>query len=653
MWLSKSNHKRFRLHPFPPFLCGTMMGFSLRPPLLPLLPLENVHQSCYFPPSFVTTSPSSLSGRACTLLAAPPSPFPFGRCGGTDRKKPQDERARYFVRVGATMIRRLHPTYRALRYQERYRRRVLLGTCVLVCLVLGAFVLPYTSASDVARPSVSMASVLPRATVGEGDNATHATGEVRMETRHNTSGASQPVKGSERGGHELHSRYAAELKQIDALDVLPLRPRERRISFMEFAHCLGTLLSVSPDKEIEEERGDLASHRYAPFLISVTLENTQDLKALICNLTMPYRYIVLAQNGDTPEVTPFFHLLHRVFAFTRRLTVLQFPDNIGYAGAVNAGLREALSHPFSEVPYVHIVHNDVRFLFSSHEECVARAYNTTTRDKVMIEALEKEVATEPNEYTPLIRQPDGLRKPLLPGTPLPQQQDRKPFVVTSALLPDRMRYMTPSKRAELMAGYTSFMFANSYGHYTSVFLSRLAVQTVGFFDENFFPILYDDTDYRWRAHLLGFAEDHNAAMDDKVISFDLDCVNQVMSDTDDGTAAEGLLLGVNREATRPTLSPYGKALRRDCRKAFFAGVQYAYMQQKWGIESMAELMQAHTSREPFNSDDFSGKLRLPLDAWVVDTDRLTNLRTWLRDVGRHILDVENYNTDVILRAVSP
>lgn len=589
---------------------------------------------------------------------------------------------------------RLHPARRGLRYKRRHRRPILLGgVCVLVCLVLGLLVLHHTSSSDVAEPTVSMTPVppsslsprlteqaipgppistlaftdaspstltsittaapLPRPAVDEGSNAAHAAGEAPTETTHIISDAPQPTERSQRDADELHNRYAAEIAQLDVLDVFPLRPHERRISFIEFARCLATRLSVSPDTGVEVERDDLASDRYAPFLISVTLENTQDLKALICNLTMPYRYIVLAQNGDTPEVTPFFHLLRRVFAFTRRLTVFQFPDNIGYAGAVNAGLREALRHPFSEVPFLHIVHNDVRFLFASLEQAVAGAYQTTARDKDMIEALEEEVATEPNEYTPLIRQPDGLRTPLLPGIPLPQQHDRKLVVVTSALLPDRVRYMTPSRRAELMVGYTSFMFANSRGEYTSVFLSRLAVLTVGFFDENFFPILYDDTDYRWRAHLLGFVEDYNAAMNNQVISFDLDCVNQATSDVDGDDNAEGRFGGLRKAATGPTLSPDGKALRRECRKAFYAGVQYAYMQQKWGVESMTELMQAYTKREPFSAEAFAGKRRLPLDAWVVDRSRLTNLRTWLRDVGRRILDVESYNTDVILRAVSP
>ncbi|KAG5476080.1 hypothetical protein LSCM4_05036 [Leishmania orientalis] len=590
------------------------------------------------------------------------------------------------------MYSRLKPSRRGLRYKKHRRRLILLvGACVLVCLLLGVFVLPRASLSNAAKYTVSSpapapllsrpprgidqgrrgassfifaltdappsaltttatAAPLPNPALDGGESSARAMGEAPTGTKHTTSDATQHTEGRQRDAGELHSRYAAELAQLHALDVFPLRPHERRISFVEFARCLGARLSVSPDTGVEAARDDLASDRYAPFLISVTLENTQDLKALICNLTVPYRYIVLAQNGDTREVTPFFRLLRRVFAFTTRLTVLQFADNIGFAGAVNAGLREALSRPCREVPFVHILHNDVRFLSSSLEQTVARAYKTTARDMELIEALGKEVATEPNEHTPLIRQPNGLRAPLVSGTPLPQERGRQPVIVTSALLPDRIRYMAPSKRLEMMRGYTSFIFANSRGEYTSVFLSRLAVFTVGFFDENFFPILYDDTDYRWRAHLLGFVEDHDPAMSDQVISFDLDCTNQLGADGDGNDDAEGPL-GLRRSAARSTLSPEGQALQRDCRKAFYAGVQYVYMQQKWGVESMTELMKPHTRREPFSDEGFSGKRHLPLDAWVVDTDRLAKLRKWLRDVGRRTLDVHDYDADIILRAL--
>nr|CAJ2475069.1 unnamed protein product [Leishmania braziliensis] len=625
-------------------------------------------------------------------LSAVPLLTPFWELWAAEKTQPQDKRAHLCVCASAVMYRRRLPARLALRYKNRSRWRApLTGVCVLVCLLLGLFVLLHTSWSDGMQPTVSMvpvpsSSLLPRLTeetilgasgptlVSTGaplstlttaataasqpslasdnrDNTARATGASPAGTTHTTSDSSQMMEGLERDAGELHSRYAVEIAHLDALDVFPLRPRERRISFVEFARCLGTRLSVCPDTGVEAARDDLASDRYAPFLITVTLENTQDLKALLCNLTVPYRYIVLAQNGDTPEATPFFQLLRRVFAFTTRLTVLQFLDNVGFAGAVNAGLREALAHPFSEVPFVHILHNDVRFLFSSLEQAVAGAYRTTAKDMETIETLEKEVATEPNEHTPLIWQPNGLRAPLVPGAPLPQQYSRKPVVVTSALLPDRARYMTPSQRAGLMTGHTSFMFANSRGEYTSVFLSRLAVLTVGFFDENFFPILYDDTDYRWRAHLLGFVEDRSSATSDQVISFDLDCVNQAVRDGDGDGDVEGRL-GLHKRESGPTLSPEGRALQRDCRRAFYAGVQYAYMQRKWGVKAMTELMVPHTRREPFSGEAFAGKRRLPLDAWVVDTGRLTKVRRWLRDVGRIPLDVDSYNTDVILQAVN-
>ncbi|KAK7201176.1 galactofuranosyltransferase lpg1-like protein [Novymonas esmeraldas] len=579
---------------------------------------------------------------------------------------------------------RFRPLRRGWRVTRRLRRqRLLKGACIVIGLVLLCFVLPHalssktdvhvehstTTAMPHAEDTVTSTALPTTTTTTTATTATTTTtttlevvplrtlsAEPTRTVAHHTPGVASP--------DDVRSRYATELALLDVYDVFPLRPGEHRVSFAEFADCLGARLSVDPHRGVEAARDDLASDKYAPFLISVTLENTQDVKALLCNLTMPYRYVVLAQNGDTPEATTFFHLLRRVFAFTRRLTVLQFPQNIGFAGAVNAGLREALAHPVHEVPFVHIVHNDVRFRNDALLTSVEAAYAATVGDASVIAALEQEVATEPNAHTPLIRRPGGLRAPLHHGSPLPQQRPDTPVFVTSALLPDRLRYTSPLMRRMHMQGRVSFLFDNSRGYYTSVHLTRLAALTVGFFDENFFPILYEDTDYRWRAHLLGFTERfQDTARDDDFISFDLDCASARVNKHADGDggdvgggggAGAGALDGTKPGAIEagPTLSPEGKALRRQCPKAFYAGVQFTYMQQKWGVKEMAELMSPRTSLEPYSSDAFDGMRRLPLDAWVVDTTRLDRLRQWLRDLGREVLDVDNYDPNIILRAVT-
>ncbi|EKG02525.1 beta galactofuranosyl glycosyltransferase, putative, partial [Trypanosoma cruzi] len=78
---------------------------------------------------------------------------------------------------------------------------------------------------------------------------------------------------------------------------------------------------------------------------------------------------------------------------------------------------------------------------------------------------------------------------------------------TSALLPDRIRYASLKEREKA--------FSKHYGHFcayyksscfASVMLTRLAISTVGYFDENFYPAYVEDVDYSLRLRLLGFQE---------------------------------------------------------------------------------------------------------------------------------------------------
>jgi galactofuranosyltransferase len=459
--------------------------------------------------------------------------------------------------------------------------------------------------------------------------------------------------------HEgLHRVYSRELAELAALDLFTLRPGEAKVSFEQFAGCLGVLLDVDPVNRTEVPRTDPTNRQQLPLLISVTVGNTQDLKAMICNLTVPYKYIVLAQTGDSPEMTPFFDLLMRVFDFTARLVVLQLKEGPGFAAAVNAGLREALRHPFDEVPFVHIVHNDVRYRGNTLAMSVKNAYMDVEGDKAVIAQLEAEVKTEPNSYTPLMRQPKGLRAPITLDSPLPQLRGEPYTLVTSMLLPDRVRYMTQDERNAVFSRHISFSFHNGRGEYTAVYLSRLAVLTVGFFDENYYPIMFDDTDFRWRASLLGFTELRLSEFDKSIVAFDVDCTNVKV----DGVVgpprppnplpgARGLAAKAAANDHKPQLSPAARALLQECAVAFSKAVQFHYMEAKWGVLEMAELQDAVTERQPYSSEAFSGRRHLPLDAWVVDAHRIAAVKRALRDTGMGGFQLAPYNPDIILEAL--
>ncbi|KAL7701883.1 galactofuranosyltransferase lpg1-like protein [Lotmaria passim] len=459
----------------------------------------------------------------------------------------------------------------------------------------------------------------------------------------------------------LYQQYPKELAELEALDLFTPRQGEEKVTFNRFAACLGAMLAVDPVERTELPRDDPASIRELPLLISVTAGNTQDLKAMICNLSVPYKYIVLAQSGDTPEMTPFFDLLVRVFNFTKRLVVLQYKKSIGFAGAVNGGLREALRHPFDEVPFIHIVHNDVRYLQSALQESIKDAYLDVKRDKAIIAKLEAELKTEPNEHTPLIWRPRGLRAPITPEAPLPQLRGNKGVLVTSALLPDRVRYMGEKERKQQFADHISFSFHNSRGEYTAVYLSRLAVLTVGFFDENFYPVMFDDTDFRWRASMLGFRELRLADFDKTMIAFDVDCTNVKLDDDgrpglvppnmpDDRRLAIDIANN-NKHNSKPQLSPATKALLRECPTAFNRMMQFKYMAVKWGITDFVQLGNPQANYKPYTSEAFSGKAHLPLDAWVADTRRIASVKKALRDTGGGGLFIEPYNPKVIWEAL--
>ncbi|KPI85055.1 galactofuranosyltransferase lpg1-like protein [Leptomonas seymouri] len=462
---------------------------------------------------------------------------------------------------------------------------------------------------------------------------------------------------ADRDADGLYQLYPQELRELEALDLFKPRAGETKVSFVRFASCLAAMLAVEPVNRTEMPRTDPANTQQLPFLVSVTAGNTQDLKAMICNLSVSYKYIVLAQTGDTPEMTPFFDLLIRVFRFTQRLVVLQFKESIGFAGALNAGLREALRHPFDEVPFVHVVHNDVRYLRTALATSITDAYLDFQRDKEVIERLEAEVKTEPNEHTPLIRRPHGLRAPLSPNNPLPQLNSKPSVLVTSALLPDRLRYMDVKQRQKQFEGHTSFVFHNSRSEYTAVYLSRLAVLTVGFFDENFYPVMFDDTDFRWRAAMLGFSEIRLADFDNDAIAFDVDCTNAKVDGEHEGPPQPTRLLPVGRAQRavpadgKLQLSPVTKALLRECATAFNLAVQFHYMSAKWGTKNFLELAQGRTELQPYASETFSGKKHLPLDAWVVDTRRIAEVKKALRDTGAGGLEIMPYNAEVILRAL--
>ncbi|PWV16931.1 putative beta galactofuranosyl glycosyltransferase [Trypanosoma cruzi] len=215
-----------------------------------------------------------------------------------------------------------------------------------------------------------------------------------------------------------------------------------------------------------------------PLMVVPLMLDLMEFRRMMCNISVPIRLLVLVQNGREAMLSLCLQELERVYGWSGRLVVSRHPENIGYSAAVNIGLRLALSLPREEVPFVFVANSDVMFSPDLLPNPLRDVHEMTRHDAARMDELAAEVANEPSEYSPVLRR--GLR--VLRST---VNDDR---LSTSALLPDRVRYASVKEREKA--------FSKHYGHFcayyksscfTSVMLTRLAISTVEYFDENFYP----------------------------------------------------------------------------------------------------------------------------------------------------------------------
>ncbi|EAN85466.1 hypothetical protein ECC02_003860 [Trypanosoma cruzi] len=262
----------------------------------------------------------------------------------------------------------------------------------------------------------------------------------------------------------------------------------------EYIHCVGERLLVDPTTR---QLGGNNGTDVIPMMVVPLMLDLMDFRRMMCNISVPIRLLVLVQNGREAMLSLYLQELERVYGWSGRLVVSRHPENIGYSAAVNIGLRLALSLPREEVPFVFVTNSDVMFSPDLLPNLLRDVHEMTRHDAARMDELAAEVANEPSEYSPVLRR--GLR--VLRST----VKDNR--LSTSALLPDRIRYASAKERAK--------MFSKHYGHFcayykgtcfASVMLTRLAISTVGYFDENFYPAYVEDVDYSLRLRLLGFQE---------------------------------------------------------------------------------------------------------------------------------------------------
>lgn len=432
---------------------------------------------------------------------------------------------------------------------------------------------------------------------------------------------------------EEEGRRTSPYQEVDDLDVFTPRPQEGFLSFEAYLDCLAERLSLDLAKRAEMPfPSDNASRAMTiPYLVQPVSIELADVKHFMCSMRAPIRHITYVMDGNAPEMRLFLEAVNAIVAgWTSRLRVQFFPVVVGTPGAVNAGLRHAMSHfGHDEVPFVFVSKPIVRVPAVTMAGLVGSVYNLTSYDKERILQLEREVAAEAKALRQRARPrvlrtgPDGA---LVGGG--------NGLLSTSALLPQRVRDLPVDQQREEFADHYAFFYFNvdqGPGSQVSFFVSRLAVLVGGYVDENYYPGGFEDSDLRWRYHQLGFTSFRAAFdapratfYDDLLVNFNM---NREERDRDDGDG--GAPASRWGRATKAKLSPQAELLKQQMRDAFGDGYAFSYAMWKWRVSDPVTLSEEDSPFPPYddvNPEKPEGAPGMPVDAWVLDTRRQQTIR---------------------------
>ncbi|ESL05224.1 beta galactofuranosyl glycosyltransferase [Trypanosoma rangeli SC58] len=359
--------------------------------------------------------------------------------------------------------------------------------------------------------------------------------------------------------------------------------------------CVGERLLVDAKTG---KLGDASGKNVIPLMVVPLMLDLGEFKNMMCNISAPIRRLLLVQNGEEAELQLYLQELEKIYGWTGRLIVKRHPENIGYSGAANIGLRLALSLSREEAPFVFVTNSDVTFSPEIFPNLLNDTYTMTKHDAARMDELAAEVANEPNEHS------RGSRRKMkvLRSTP------KDNLLSTSALLPDRVRYAPPDVRGKEFSQHYGCFCVNDHGAcFTSVMLTRLAISTVGYFDENFYPAYFEDVEYGFRLKLLGFKERH--------IKY--------------GTFVHQTSLNVRLSAKLKTKEAIW------FRRVRPLGATYKYALAKWGRTGMC----CGGYEEPFNGT-------IPVDVWVKDAARIRRIQAYGHGEWKRVPNV-GYDTSLL------
>lgn len=414
----------------------------------------------------------------------------------------------------------------------------------------------------------------------------------------------------------------------------PNRPGERDVGMEDFFQCMSDRLQVD---HVAQTMDSLPPTSTIPLVVIPLIAEVGDVRALICSLTVSIRYVVFVRNENFTHAADFLSDINAVFAWTERVKVYHLPENVGLPGSVNVGMKEALTHPFEEVPYIHVMLPNVRFAPFSLERRAQIMRHLVRRDYVREDALECEVTAEPSPYTPKFYPEGVLRR---------GDYATANSLSTSQLLPDRIRWETDVQaRSKEFHAHTGMMFFTDTPDPSSFFVSRLAIRVVGFFDENFFPGPFADVDYVWRLQALGFKVYHNlrlAGTSDGAERSTLRRGRALAASQDTREEREGQPSPHHCMQRLPSaLSLLGRASVKDMagnrpllrllnglKSVSKEGFSLHYAVQKWNTQDPLAPASARYSAP------FGVASRIPLDVWARDDERIGQIRRALHDTRK-------------------
>ncbi|EPY17381.1 galactofuranosyltransferase [Strigomonas culicis] len=473
----------------------------------------------------------------------------------------------------------LKPRRRLKRFAARRMMRavvMIMGVCLVLFILL--LVLFFNESS---KPKPTKNSAIPMWEAEEIAQNNIGRELLRLRTWKTAKERKVTMPSSEGVVAEKTGVYAKRYAPVAADEIL--RDGEAYITFDEYIACVEKVLRVDVKKqeELPWVRDDVA----LPYVLLPVRVELSDVKATLCSLEVRIQRLMYAVEGTSPTTVAFFEDVQSIFNFTDRLKVRWAPDLLGFAHLVNAGLLDAMQHPREAVPFFTVMNHSVRIPAVTMRASVRSFYNSSSADAAKITALERDVGTEPNKHSP------GVFPCAVRGF------TNQTLVSTSSLLPDSIRYLPVLQLQEQFASFDGLLlFEGLKDFQRDVFtITRFALETVGFMDENLLDPMDVVRDWENRRAALGFRV---LPLPDEVASHPLKRF----------VDAKSLL------ADKFDLSPSSFTAAQTWAKMLnhleYAPLDYAYLNRKYGDVPDKD------ASPPYGSGP-----NLPLDAWVLDLHR--------------------------------